>query len=1098
MKQSLFIASLMMLSSVMAADAIKVTLPKTEVTPGAVVKMVPESGIAKIFTIQTKSDVELSIRFYSAEIFRIQAGRKIAGKKAGEYTVSYDDPRNDPAKAQILVPFKESPDRVTFAETDTEYTFTTRALVLHLNKADCTFTLKSKNGIPYFKEAKPISLAGDKSVQTLHTDKNEFFYGGGQQNGYFSHKGTKIDIRADGNWDEGGHPNPAPFYLSNKGYGVLRHTFSQGVYDFTQDATTTLLHKENRFDAFYFVGGNFKRTLDLYTQMTGRPNFIPIWGLELGDADAYMTRDKDTKHPAQNEDKSYKEITPDVIARVAEKYREHDMPGGWLLVNDGYGCGHMQLDHVVKALDGLGFYTGLWTEGALDRIKWEVGTAGTRVQKIDVAWSGPAYQHGLNCNKIAADGIEDNSDARAFVWTVQGWAGTQRYGICWTGDQYGSWDLIRYHIPTLTGSGMSGQAYATTDIDGIFGGSPESYTRDLQWKCFTPAMYVMNGWSHVNKGPWSYQEPYLSIIRDALKHKMRLTPYHYTYCREAWDTGAPIVRPMLWNYPNDRYTWGKETRYQFMLGDDFLVAPVYNSMKANKGWRRGDGIYFPEGTWIDYNSGNRIQGPTLIKAFPVTLDTLPIFVKSGAIIPMYPEMLYSYQKPKDLITFDIYPDGNSQFDWYEDDGCTRAYQKGESARQLVTCQAPKAGQAGDITITVNPQIGSFKGQLANREYAFTVHTRIKPLSVVVDGQEIVELSSKNPQAIYKNVKQAWYYDQQDRFGIVHIKTLSRPVSEKLVLTMDYDECQPIAATPAYPVPTNTNDLDKTAFVVKANSSANSPNNAFDEDPDTHWHSNYNKNSGQSQDYPYTVDVDITSLTPVNGVAYMPRPGLGNGTVDAFEVYVSRTPTFGDKPVLKASLKGKLKDGQKTRLDFPTTWGRYVRFKFLSSTHGDKHPYASAAELDIYQDAKAAPLPDETKAISEIKPAKATGTFAANKGIKQSEIIVDDTPWQSGITVQVGTELVYDYDGSWEKILGHAGMEKAMAGKGHVTFRIFADKKQIFERLNMNGTQVKQLINVDIPAGTKQIRFVLTGEAGGSPDDTGVWTDLKFFRAGSEK
>ena len=230
------------------------------------------------------------------------------------------------------------------------------------------------------------------------------------------------------------------------------------------------------------MGGDFAGNLNLYTQFTGRPNFIPRWGLQLGDADAYITRDTETREPAQNEDGSYKEVTPVDAVRVAKAYREHDMPCGWLLVNDGYGCDHMQLGYVADTLAGLGFHTGLWTEGALDRINWEVGHAGSRVQKIDVAWSGPAYQHALECNKIAAEGIERNADARAFVWTVQGWAGTQRYGICWTGDQSGSWDLIRYHIPTLTGSSMIGQAYATTDVAGIFGGSHETYLRALQSK----------------------------------------------------------------------------------------------------------------------------------------------------------------------------------------------------------------------------------------------------------------------------------------------------------------------------------------------------------------------------------------------------------------------------------------------------------------------------------------------------------------------------------------------------------------------------------------------------------------------------------------
>ena len=116
----------------------------------------------------------------------------------------------------------------------------------------------------------------------------------------------------------------------------------------------------------------------------------------------------------------------------------------------------------------------------------------------------------------------------------------------------------------------------------MFGGSPETYTRDLQWKCFTPVLYAMNGWSHMNKSPWSYEEPYLSINRTYLKMKMRLMPYMYKYTKEAYDTGAPIVRGMIWDNPQDKKTWGTSTQYQYMLGEWILVAPVYTSMNINK------------------------------------------------------------------------------------------------------------------------------------------------------------------------------------------------------------------------------------------------------------------------------------------------------------------------------------------------------------------------------------------------------------------------------------------------------------------------------------------------------------------------------------
>ena len=573
------------------------------VTPGKVIKMVPQSGISKSFDLITEHGITFRIQFYSPQVLRIlaapqklepqldRAGNPIKDKDGNVMTyisADFSDPLNNPEKAQILVGVPEDKTRVQFADNRAEnkLTFATSAVVLTVNKADTTFSLAYTDGTPIWSEAAPLNVEPAGTTQTLKTHADEFFYGGGQQNGYLSHKGRKIDIRADGNWGEGGHPNPAPWYMTNTGYGVLRHTFSQGVYDFSNEDTITTLHYENRFDAFYFVGIDFPGILNLYTKFTGRPNLIPRWGLQLGDADAYITRDEQTKDPAQNEDGSFKEVTPVDALKVAKAYRENDMPGGWLLVNDGYGCGHMQLGYTVDALANLGFYTGLWTEGALDRIKWEVGTAGTRVQTIDVAWSGAAYQHALECNKIAAEGIEENADARAFVWTVQGWAGTQRYGICWTGDQSGSWDLIRYHIPTLTCSSMSGQAYATTDVDGIFGGSNETFLRDLQWKCWTTAIYVMNGWSHVNKSPWSYPEPYKSLNRKALLHKNRIVPYVYSYLANAYKTGEPVVRPLVYNYPNDRTTWGEETKYQFILGDAFLVAPVYNAMKLNKGWKK--------------------------------------------------------------------------------------------------------------------------------------------------------------------------------------------------------------------------------------------------------------------------------------------------------------------------------------------------------------------------------------------------------------------------------------------------------------------------------------------------------------------------------
>ncbi len=1072
------------------------------VTPGKILTMVPQSGTSKSFDIITENRITLRVQFYSPEVVRILAApqtdepvRDRAGNpiKDAEGVVQtypsadFSDPRNDPAKAQILVPVAEDRTRVTFADNREAgtYTFATTAMTLTVNKADCTFALTAADGSPIWRETAPLNLDPEKgTTQTLATTADECFYGGGQQNGTFTHKGTKVEVRADGDWGEGGRPNPAPWYMTNTGYGVLRHTFATGVYDFTGSDTITTTHFENRFDAFYFVGGSFGGTLNLYTRYTGRPNFIPMWGLQLGDADAYITRDKATKNPAQGEDGSYTELTHVDALKVARSYREHSMPGGWLLVNDGYGCGHMQLGYTVSALAGLGFKTGLWTEGALDRIKWEVGTAGSRVQKIDVAWSGPAYQHALECNKVAADGIEDNSDARAFVWTVQGWAGTQRYGICWTGDQYGSWDLIRYHIPTLTGSSMSGQAYATTDVDGIFGGSNETYLRDLQWKCWTTAIYVMNGWSHMNKGPWSYPEPYRTHNRDALLHKNRIVPYVYAYMRRAWDSGEPIIRPLVYNYPEDRTTWDNTTQYQFMLGEDVLVAPVYNSMKLNKGWKKD--VYLPEGQWIDYNDGRRTMGPTTLAAVPVDLSKIPVFVRAGAIIPMYPEMLVLGDKPYDPLTFDIYPDLTGEpatFTVYEDDGSTRDYQLGAYSVQPITVTA-QDGATGTIRIDLAAAEGAFDGMLETRGYEFVVRTQAQPLSVDflnadgTYGEEVLGITGDGAAVIFENSRQAWIYNPEEKFGTLRIKLDRRSVREGLTLLVRTASFATIAATPAYPVPEVTNEIDKGDFAITVNSAANDCpiRNAFDGTEETMWHSYWQKDGRQPTEFPYTAEVDMGGLYAVNGLVYLPRTNLGNGVIKGYRIEAARFP--GQFAVVAEGELEPFTKAEPRTISFPTTWSRYLRLTFLSAQKGET--YGSAAEIDVVQDLNAAPLPDETQPI---------GT---------ETITVDGTDYAASRKDTVGADWTLDLDGTWEKVKGHAGMATGNTNQGDVTFRIFADGKEIFSRVGMKPADVKQLIDVDIPAGAKQLRFTLQGETGASATDTGVWTDLHFFRAGSGK
>jgi alpha-glucosidase len=584
-------------------------------------------------------------------------------------------------------------------DTGSYYRIRTAALALRVYRDPLRFGLyRPDDATRIVEETRCLTISDGNgpTTQYLTRGADEQFFGGGMQNGRFSHRSRSIDIAASYNWDDGGCPNSVPFYLSTAGYGVFRHTFAPGTYRFGHTVRTA--HQEPRFDAYYFVGG-LKHVIDRYTDLTGRPLMPPIYGLEMGDADCYC-------HNANRGERH----TLDALA-VADGYVEQQMPLGWMLVNDGYGCGYEHLEEVTEGLADRHITLGLWTSTGLADQAREV-RAGARVRKLDVAWVGPGYRFALDACRQAYEGIEAHSDARGFVWTPEGWAGSQRYAVHWSGDQEGSWEYIRWQIPTYAGATMSGQAYTTGDVDGIYtGGTPETYTRDLQWKMFLPVAMTMDGWAETDKQPWRHGEPYTSINRAYIQLRERLLPYFYTYSAQAHRTGVGMIRPLVFGYPDDPGILREEVKYEFLCGDSFLVAPVYQDEEVR------DGIYLPAGTWIDYWTGERHRGPLRLHGHPAPLDRLPLFVKAGSIIPMWPDGTRSWEtRDRTQLDLDVYPDCDGSFTLYEDDGVTRAYTTGEYAEQTFTI----ATAADGLTVTIGSSAGAYTGRPASRRYALRI------------------------------------------------------------------------------------------------------------------------------------------------------------------------------------------------------------------------------------------------------------------------------------------------------------------------------------------------------------------------------------------
>jgi hypothetical protein len=1012
--------------------------------------------------IVTSNGSRVRIEVLRRDVIHVQASRNDVLSPAGDKA------------APIVLPQPVVGSIASLEEDAKEIRIRTDALVLHIQRQPLLLSLERIDAgkpVALWHEVQPLQLDSAQSVQVLSSNANEHFYGGGQQNGRYEFKGRELPISYSGGWEEGDRPSPAPMLLSSLGWGMLRNTWSDGVYDLRDADTATLTHNEDRFDAYYFVGSTVHSLLDRYTALTGRAGMLPRWGYSFGDADCYNDGDNNKKPgtvPAGWSD-GPTGTTPDVIDSVAKQYRAHNMPGGWILPNDGYGCGYTNLPEVVKGLAKYGFRTGLWTENGVDKIAWEVGKAGTRVQKLDVAWTGKGYQFAMDANKQAYDGILNNSDSRPFLWTVMGWAGIQRYAVAWTGDQSGSWDYIRWHIPTLIGSGLSGYAYATGDVDGIFGGSAETYTRDLQWKSFTPVLMGMSGWSaNARKHPWAFDEPYRSINRDYLLLKMRLTPYMYGLAREAEQTGAPLVRGLLWDYPNDPQAFSEAHKYQFLLGRELLVAPVYRSQAASRGWRRD--IHLPQGRWFDYWDGRQVtagaQGRDLDRA--VDLKTLPLFVRAGAILPMYPAMLFDGENPISEVTFDLYPQGQSQYTLYEDDGNTRQYQRGEFSTQAISVQAPEQG-SGDVRVQIAAVQGGYAGQLPQRHYSVRVLSRQAPQAVQVDGHALPKLANR---AAFDAGGDGWYFDANDRHGSIYVRTAAVDIRRALAIALQIPQSQQASddAYPAAPALGRALPMDSLLVVNRPAEEPGHPlENAFDDDPAT-WFRSVRNQAVRTGAIEWTVGFGERKLIDGIEIASRTDKNWKYGQVRDYEVYLADSNGEWGAPIAS----GRLQLEQATQhITFAAHAGRMLRFRVLSvqNPEGDgastTDPMVTAAQagaaraVDAQQPRDVGPItlssfhilehqsddrPQQVRYLSELAlPAALTATVARDHAFGgRVAMRMNGLQFRRGLGVGGSSRINLALGGQWRLLRADLGIDDTCRAAGGMQFQVWGDDRLLYD------------------------------------------------------
>ena len=290
----------------------------------------------------------------------------------------------------------------------------------------------------------------------------------------------------------------------------------------------------------------------------------------------------------------------------------------------------------------------------------------------------------------------ERPNERPYALHRNGYAGMQRYGsFLWSGDVYSTWETLKVHIPIAINTALTGIPYWGTDIGGFVPTkefTAELYLRWFQFGAFCPLfrshgrnwkLRLPWGWNTGDSGPLEINnyngaaipdssqlhnpqvEP---ICRKYLELRYRLLPYLYSAVRECATTGMPILRALWLHYPDDPKAVARQDEY--LWGRDVLVAPVVEQGATSRK------IYLPHGAWFDFWTGERVQGGAEISR-EVDLETTPLYVRAGAILPLGPAKQYVEHKVDEPLSISIYPGADASFLLYEDDGSSFDYRKGK-------------------------------------------------------------------------------------------------------------------------------------------------------------------------------------------------------------------------------------------------------------------------------------------------------------------------------------------------------------------------------------------------------------------------------------
>lgn len=654
-------------------------------------------GVSLVKGIQTQR-----VEFTESTAEVLVASRKIEHRgqtlNIGTLNVSLDSPAPDCVRVKVehhrggIEPLKfeidEQPTSVAVGITNGILSFESGAIKAEL-------PTEGEFKLSFSADGKQLFTQGDKGIFYAKAPEGNFIaaqlplgvgeqiYGLGERFTPFIKNGQSLDVY---NEDPGTSSDQAyknlPFYISNKGYGVLVNHTGRVSYEIGSETVNRVQFSVEGESIEYIViyGPNTKAILEKYTALTGRPKLPPTWSFGLWLSTSFVTDYDEKSVSAFIDEMATRDIPlsvfhfdcfwmreynwcdftwdervfPDPVGMLKRLHEKNLRVSLWInpyigqaspLFTEGKTHGYL-----LKRADGSVWQWDLWQAGlgivdftnpaarewfksklrplldmGVDCFKTDFGE---RIPTDVVYFDGsnPEQMHNLYTqlyNQTVYEVLNEKSEKDALVFARSATVGGQKLPVHWGGDNTSNFESMAESLRGGLSLGLGGFGFWSHDIGGFEGTpNPAVFKRWVAWGAFSSHTRL-----HGNESvrvPWVVDEQAVDVTRAFIKLKAKLMPYLYATAIEATKRGLPMMRPMFLEFPEDRNTWNLDEQY--MLGESILVAPIMNEAGTKE-------VYLPKGTWTHLLTGEVVEGDGW-RTEHHDFDSLPVYVRGNTLLAL--------------------------------------------------------------------------------------------------------------------------------------------------------------------------------------------------------------------------------------------------------------------------------------------------------------------------------------------------------------------------------------------------------------------------------------------------------------------------------